>query len=152
VESEQEQRARLRDAFDLVLRDVRAILGTDVVGVYFLDDEGEMPRELHWLAAPRPPGVRDCDAYAYVRGDGGGVGYDLEFWRTLSPADAVVRVADDVQELIVERSDHFARSFPPCPDHAEPLWPEVVDGRPAWRCTRGGGTVIPIGEWPTAKS
>jgi hypothetical protein len=133
---------RLRDAVALVLHDARIILGNDDVAVYFFADDAPVPNELGAAGLPHR-----CDAYAFIRGEVGWTGFQLEFWGQLPPEIGVARVAETVQELVMERSVYFGQSFPPCPDHAEPLWPGVVDGRAVWRCTRGGATSVAIGAW-----
>ena len=143
MESDRDALQRLRDAVALVLHDARIILGNDDVAVYFLADDAPVPAELG--SAPLTHG---CEAFAFMRGEVGWTGFQLEFWGQLPHEIGVARVAETLQELVMERSAYFGQSFPPCPEHAEPLWPDVVDGRAVWRCTRGGATSVPIGAWP----
>jgi hypothetical protein len=125
------------------------ILGRDTLDVYFLDDDGPPPPELDYLTRARLPRQRDSDAYMFLNDDDSGWnGFDLDLWSTLPDAEIVARIAASAQELIMERSAYFGQSFPPCPDHVEPLWAEVVEGEAVWRCTNGGNTVVPIGQWP----
>jgi hypothetical protein len=134
---------------DAVLHDVRLILGSEKLGVHFIDDDAPLPLELNFLSKPRVVGQRDCDAYLFVRDESSGAnGFDLDFWSTLPSEEVMARVASAAQSLVMERSVYFGQSFPPCPDHPEPLWPEVVNGGAVWRCTKGGDTVVRVGKWP----
>jgi hypothetical protein len=132
--------AWLRRVIVPALHDVEAVVGPNEVGVYFVGD-GPVPPELSRL--------RECAAWAYVRGGHSASGFDLDFWGSLQTSEAVARAAGVLQELVMERAA-ASSAFPPCPDHAEPLWPEVVRGRAVWRCTRGGATEVLIGTWPEA--
>ena len=66
--------------------------------------------------------------------------------------EIVARVADAIQELIIESDTYWGTAIPPCPLHPNtPLWPNVVAGRAVWSCgTSGQPPMIPIGELPGA--
>lgn len=52
----------------------------------------------------------------------------------MSSVDAIVQLASDLQDLIVEESHGAA--VPPCPGHPHPLSSRAVDGTAVWVCPR----------------
>ncbi|MQS16576.1 hypothetical protein F7Q99_31405 [Streptomyces kaniharaensis] len=63
----------------------------------------------------------------------------------LAPADALVLLADRLQDWAIELTHGAA--LPPCPGHAHPMRAAVVDGAAVWCCParpEGTGTLLPI--------
>lgn len=144
---------RLRNAVDLVLHDVGAVFGAAAVSVAVADEPGavellagESPNLLDQLTDSRR-GVRsdDIDAWIYVPGELGGVGVGLADSEHF--ASLVVRVAEAIQEVVVESGRFFGAAFPPCPAHPNhPLWAEVQGGEAVWACPTDKLLTVPVGD------
>jgi hypothetical protein len=144
---------RLRAAADLVLRDARNTLGSDVLAIAYAEDD--LPDELGGLTdpvnqAPSWDVFSVSDAFVYVRGELGGTG--LADNPGLTEQELLVHVAEAIQEQAIESSAYFGRGFPRCPEHPDgaPLWATVVDGQAMWACLDGGKFKVPIGELPAS--
>lgn len=146
--------ARLRAAADLVLHDVAVALGTGAVTIVIPGDNDDWtitellatdPPVLDLLTDPRR-GWTSCDAWAFEPMCPGMVG--IEVFDGQTQASLVVRVADVVQEVLMEGERHFGISFPPCPAHpgTHPMWAEERDGEAVWACKVDRHVVVPIGE------
>lgn len=60
-----------------------------------------------------------------------------------TPIHQIVRLAEDVQEWILE---NVSNTWPPCPLHpTHPLWPGVRGSRPVWICTTNDEVFFQIG-------
>jgi hypothetical protein len=85
----------------------------------------------------------------WLRGMGGSrTGIVLE--RGTTAASALVRVADQVQDFLVEEqaARGASTSWPECPVHpgTHPLRPRDTKGGAAWECPRSPQIAFPIGE------
>ena len=80
-------------------------------------------------------------------GDGSGVGLSLD--HGLDDVDAIVNVADQVQDFVVEALWAIGASatWPSCPLHPDthPLRPARVADRAVWECPRTGDELSAIG-------
>jgi hypothetical protein len=141
----------LRDAVDLVQRDVTAVLGPGSVVVALTAEretvrllEVNNPELLDTLTRPGMREFTDVDAWVFVPGDVGAVGLRLQ--ESESFADLVARTAEIIQEAVIESSTYFGAAFPPCPAHPNhPLWPEVRDRAPVWVCPTDRAVAVAIG-------
>lgn len=142
----------MRDAVDLVLLDVNAVLGTSAVSVALADEPGAVDsladEDMSLLDALTDPrgsaGSSGVGLWVYVPGELGAVGV----WHQESEdfSGVVVRVAEAVQEVIVESGRFFGAAFPPCPAHpTHPLWAEVQDGEALWVCATDAQVTVPVG-------
>lgn len=147
---------RLRNAVDLVLHDVRVVYGPSAVSVAVTDEPGavelladEHPSLLDQLTDSRwGMSSDDVDAWIYVPGELGAVGV----WVQESDhfADLVVRVAEAIQEVVVESGRFFGAAFPPCSAHPQhPLWAEVQQGEAVWACPSDKQLTVPVGHVST---
>ena len=145
--------AQMRRAVDLVLHDVRATFGSPVVSVAVTNEADaaellarEDPTLLNTLTDARlGAGSGDVGAWVYVPGELGAVG----IWNQESDdfPSLVVRVAESVQEVIVESGRFFGAAFPPCPAHQNhPLWAEAREGEAVWVCRTDRHVAVPVGE------
>ena len=110
-------------------------------------------RDLEACAAPIPrveesdwqdwPGAESAMLWD-VDGSAAGAWVDT----TLTPAEQVAMLADQVQDWAVESVRRGTSSnWPPCPDHPanHPLGARVVDAVATWCCPASGRAVVPIG-------
>lgn len=83
-------------------------------------------------------------------GTGRGISVDL----TISGAEQIAWVADQVQEWAVEGLWLGKSNWPPCPDHPNnhPLTPDVVDETPRWVCPTNARPFAIVGEWSAGNS
>ncbi|GLU47850.1 hypothetical protein [Nocardiopsis ansamitocini] len=72
--------------------------------------------------------------------DGSAVGVELT--EAMTEAEAVVTLADQLQDTVMEHT-HGA-PVPPCPGHGHPAVAAVVDGVASWTCPDGDGAHRPI--------
>jgi hypothetical protein len=119
----------------LVLADVAAVLGPEAVTVGSAD---EFAAATGWPSpAFRPHYV------AYVPGEMGGTGLTDHGGPWL---DLLVKVAEDIQEVVIESRRHFGIAFPACPEHPNhPMWPEIRGDQAVWECQQGGDAFTPLG-------
>lgn len=120
--------AELVAALEPVLRDLAA---TGLQLVVTPDDWGEVMQRTAMCRWP----------------DGSGTGVWVLVEETL--AEGVARVADQVQDLVVESlpARGLPAVWPECPDHPDrhPLQARCVDGAAVWVCPREGRVVARIG-------
>lgn len=137
------------------MKDVDAALGPDAVRVVIPDEPGaadqlarENPALLEratsesWLGDAPFDGT---DIWVYVPGETTATGTRIPVGETF--AESVERVADRVQEGIIESKAHFGTAFPSCPRHGgHPMWPEARVDRAVWVCHTDHDLVIPVGQ------
>ena len=125
----------LLEAVEPILRDARAYGVVDLE--VFLDEAGRPDARV-------VPDEDHVGAWVRRRGDEGASG--ITVWRHDPPGPAAWRVAEVVQELIIEHGDN---TFPACPeDPRHPLWlrhPETPDGWPRWQCRSGHAFTADLG-------
>lgn len=137
---------RTRAAVNLVMQDVEAELGKGAVLVVV-----GTPDELcQSLTALRPRwGHVAKDTSGNVTGwflgsDGSGIG--LSVWDDLDWEEAVVGVAEVIQEGVIEGPRHWGIPFPLCREHrTHPMEARVVSDRASWTCPKRTGGPVPIG-------
>jgi hypothetical protein len=118
-------------ATEQALRPVLADLERQHPGLVRIDPSPDHPDISCWILAA----------------DGTGTGV----WSSdaVTGADAVVLLADQVQEVVCEALWSVGKpaSWPVCPDHPvnHPLDPAVVGDVATWRCPKNGRGVAPIG-------
>lgn len=66
--------------------------------------------------------------------DGSSAGVWIEEF--LSDAEAVVKLADQLQDSVLEATG--GAPFPPCPGHGHPAVAKLIDGIASWTCPKGG--------------
>lgn len=141
----------LRNAVDLVLRDVTAALGADAVVVAITSEADSLallevsnPGLLDTLTTPGFGGFSEVDAWVYVPGDIGAIG--LYLMETEPFARLVVRTAETIQEAVIESIPYYGAAFPSCPAHRiHPIWPEVRDGTAVWACPSDHAIAVRVG-------
>jgi hypothetical protein len=133
---------RTREAGFLVVHDVSVELGDGVVELVI-----GTPEELSVNLASRGLGhIRASEVCGWVLCSDGGT-TSIWFPEDVSWPDLVVRMADAIQEEIIEGVEHRGVAFPKCRTHPNhPMDAEVVDGVASWVCPKDSGTPIPIGE------
>ena len=141
---------RTRTAVHLVMHDVEAVLGKDVLHV--IVESGDDLEAALKKARPSWPatGARRAPLNGYVlKPDGSGIG--LASGEGVEWESYVVRVSDVIQEALVEGSWLV---FPPCPGNPGigPMNAEVISGRACWVCRRDHKEVVPIGAYPSNAS
>ena len=129
----------LVQAVEVVQRDAERILGHGAVA---FSDTPPFESDL-----PRIAGFPTPDLWLFVNDEPGATGLNAspgEPWPHL-----LARVAETVQEVIIESQRNWGAAFPPCPLHpGSPLWPSIVEEEAVWTCIDGGGIAVVIGEWP----
>ena len=94
----------------------------------------------------------DCSVWLW-EADGSGAG--LRDSDALAGAEAIVDLADRVQEVVCEAlwSVGQPATWPDCPEHpaSHPLSPLVVQEEPVWVCPRSNRPVARVGTLPAAR-
>lgn len=127
----------------LALRDVETAFGSGPLTV-LVDDHESLTSQL----VSRGYGVPDPDIAGYViRTDHSAIGIWVpmnEEWPNL-----VVRVAEILQEGIIEGPEHWVAAFARCTTHrSHPIDPRVVDGvAPHGSVQRGQQIPLPLARW-----
>ncbi|MET9860460.1 hypothetical protein ABZY93_14280 [Streptomyces smyrnaeus] len=104
------------------------------------DEEGGALPDTGAEAASPASGPADIAA-TLTFADGSAV--SVEFAAGTSGTDAVVLLADRLQEAVLEETGGIPR--PPCPGHDHPAVAAEVNGVPSWTCPHGmGRTTRPI--------
>jgi hypothetical protein len=145
-----------RDAIDLVLKDIASVMGPDAVRVVMPEEPGaqdlllaENPSLLEHLTDGRwrrEEFFEGTDIWVYVPGESSSSGTRIPEGEPYP--EVIERVADRVQETLVESRAHFGECFPTCPKHGEhPMWAEVRDEQAIWVCHSDREFVIPIGSF-----
>ncbi len=121
------------EAFEAALQPVLSDLDRVYPGVFRVErqDDGSDLQAILW--------ERDGSGSGVFMGDGWG-----------SEVDAVVEIADKVQEFAIEAVWTLTGRgcWPPCPEHPDgrPLVPGVHDGRASWSCPVDDRVVAGIGD------
>ncbi len=141
-----------RAAVTLVMNDVEAELGQGAI-VIVVGSPDELSAQLAiWRPTWRPRAAGDVPVVGWVLDSGGHSAIALTSQAALSwgeQADlgwteVVVRVADTVQEGLIEGTGHVP--FPICRTHGvHPMDAAVMAGVPSWICPKGAGEPVPIG-------
>ncbi len=130
------ERANLNEAVAVVRRDIETTMG-----------EGAVEIEIPWGSEP-------ADAWISIPGvtplTTGVVTHPGE------PLDhLIVRVADTIQDCIVESRRYRGQAWPKCPVHPSanhPLSPRSIEGHSHWVCPVFGESVAAIGMLPASRS
>jgi hypothetical protein len=132
---------RVRNAVNLVMHDVEAIFGSDLLTVLVAGHE-----DLSAQLASRGYGPPGLDITGYViRSDHTAIG----IWAPEGEPsrELVVRVAEVIQEGVIEGPENWGAAFPPCPEHPNhPMDAAVAGGIASWVCPKGLTDPIPIGK------
>jgi hypothetical protein len=132
---------RVRDAAALAMHDVEAIYGSDLLTVLIADHQ-TLSAEL--VARGYAPADPDLAGYVFCS-DRSAIGIWLP--EDARPQDLMVRVAEIIQEAVIEGPEHWGAAFPPCPRHPNhPMDPRVVVDLASWVCPKGVTEPIPIGK------
>ena len=132
------------------------MLGPNAVRIVIPEDpstqdllRAENPALLESLANPRwrwGDMFEGTDICVYVPGESSSSGTRIPEGE--SYPEVIERVADRVQETLVESRAHFGESFPTCPKHGgHPMWAEAREGQALWVCHSDREFVIPIGSF-----
>jgi len=125
---------RTRAAVNLVMQDVEAELGPGALTV-IVGSQEELAAELPPWASSFPS-RSNIYGWVFMSGDGAIGLCDSE---GMPWEDLVVRIADTLQERIIEGSEHWGATFPTCPKHrSHPMNAEVVADVASWVCRQGG--------------
>ncbi|HTT87540.1 MAG TPA: hypothetical protein VMF60_09250 [Acidimicrobiales bacterium] len=130
---------RVRSAATLVMHDVEAMFGPDLLRFLVADHEEIVTQPAFRGHRPRPQ-----TAGWVIRSDRSAIG----IWapKDEGPQELIVRVADIIQEGVIEGPEHWGAAFPPCPAHPNhPMGAAIIDGVASWVCPRGLVEPIPIG-------
>lgn len=109
-------------------------------------------RDIRATGAPEPD-IRDDASWSYSAAamlwgrDGTGMGVSVD--PAEPQVDRVARVADQVQEWVIEeRWGNAATNWPPCPRHPQthPLTAAVVGDVATWTCPADGMPISPVGQ------
>ncbi|MFG2909109.1 hypothetical protein ACGF13_29080 [Kitasatospora sp. NPDC048286] len=79
-----------------------------------------------------PPDEPPLDPGVYVVVELGDDGTRIQLTPEMQPLDALVHLADRLQDWVIELTHGAAR--PRCPGHAHPMRASVVGGSAAWTC------------------
>jgi|SRR5665213_803724 len=141
---------RMRVAISLVMRDVSHELG-ELHLVVAVGSSEQISEQINKRFGEgfderfRGPFRTTNDILGWVL-DSDGNGSGLSGFEGLEWGSFVARVADTLQEGIIESVDHWGTAFPVCRAHGvHPMDSAVLDDDAFWVCPKGSGMPIPIG-------
>lgn len=141
--SSEEKAETARRAVEVVMRDVEAVVGSEAMTVVTgTPEQLSIALREHGIGHDSRP---EISGWVFPAGSGA-IGIfvtDFEPWD-----DTVVRVAEVIQEAVIEGGQHWGMAFPPCPRHpSHPLDPYVIGGLASWVCPLRAPVQIPIGSF-----